>query len=327
MSVSDKNKCNFYNVGYCRNIVKGCEFLHPKESCSRIDCNYKSCPKRHQRNCKYFELKNQCKHGSECEFKHVKKQINVEKTDKANDLQSKLEESEKIVGELRESLAKLKHEKAMDEKNAVKRENKLKEANKESIDREKNLKIAVSKLREEVNKLNKDNKEKELKIDYIKQDMKNVENQKNQCRDCGEDFDKFSDLKEHLVENHNPLVARLKRIAQTFDIEKKKHKLFCEISSSCKHSGNCYQDCVYTVKNFVESDSDDNEEEEETADQVPEEITISLEKKCKECDFKAKNEAGLKIHSKNKHKYQCKKCEYKTTTVPLLKQHLDYIHI
>ena len=45
MIISDQRKCNFYNVGYCKNFDKGCTFFHPKESCNSENCDYKTCPK------------------------------------------------------------------------------------------------------------------------------------------------------------------------------------------------------------------------------------------------------------------------------------------
>ena len=101
---------------------------------------------------------------------------------------------------MRESLTKLKHEKAKEEKAAVQMENKLKEATKEietkngalkeSIARETNLKTVVSKLKEEVKKLKEDRKEKYLQIVYLKKNMKKEKNErenkhKYQYYNCG----------------------------------------------------------------------------------------------------------------------------------------------
>ena len=71
--ISEKQKCNFYNVGYCRKWDKGCKFIHPAESCQSESCEIRSCPKRHQRECKYFKHESSCKRGSTCQFKHKKK--------------------------------------------------------------------------------------------------------------------------------------------------------------------------------------------------------------------------------------------------------------
>ena len=47
---------------------------------------------------------------------------------------------------------------------------------------------------------------------------------------------------------------------------------------------------------------------------------------CQECDFKATNDAGLKIHSKKEHTQECNKCDYRMTTKYLLKQHTSKSH-
>ena len=89
--VSENKKCNFYNVGYCKKSKKGCMFLHPKESCQSQKCEYKTCPYRHQKECKFFKLKNYCKHGSFCEFKHLEKELDAEEI--IRDLDKSLEEA------------------------------------------------------------------------------------------------------------------------------------------------------------------------------------------------------------------------------------------
>ena len=50
-------------------------FYHPQVSCKSEKCDYKNCQNRHQKECKFFNLNNFCKHGSNCEFKHLKKKI------------------------------------------------------------------------------------------------------------------------------------------------------------------------------------------------------------------------------------------------------------
>ena len=50
------------------------------------------------------------------------------------------------------------------------------------------------------------------------------------------------------------------------------------------------------------------------------------ENKCQECDFKATNDAGLKLHNKKEHIQECNICDYRTTTKSLLKQHTSKSH-
>ena len=134
----------------------------------------------------------------------------------------------------------------------------------------------------------------------------------------------------HKSDNNNPLVKRLKHIAQRFEEEKIKHKTICEFSYNCKHSGPCHQDCFFTVKDFVESHSDEDDEDDMTVNSeetiVENEVRKTKENQCLECDFTAKNLTGLKIHNNNEHKYFCNQCDYKTTTQQMLKQHKLVYH-
>ena len=104
MIISEKRKCNFYNVGYCKNFDKGCKYLHPEESCIFENCNYKDCPKRHQKDCKFFKSKKSCRHGSDCHFKHEKKKTNS-KTDIIDEtvktLHATIAEKDAIIEELK----------------------------------------------------------------------------------------------------------------------------------------------------------------------------------------------------------------------------------
>ena len=76
---SEKRKCNFYNVGYCRNWMRGCRFFHPEESCESENCKNRTCPRRHQRTCRYFETRKPCKHGVDCQFKHEERENEAKK--------------------------------------------------------------------------------------------------------------------------------------------------------------------------------------------------------------------------------------------------------
>ena len=169
------------------------------------------------------------------------------------------------------------------------------------------------KLKEEVNIIKEEAKEKVIQPTSLKKDLKNEESKTNYCKECEENFTKFSDIKEHVINKHNPLVSRLKHIAQKFSEEKIKHKQICEISSKCNHSAVCSIDCAYTVGNVVETD-----EEEDIGivnnEPVVEDKTSNMEEnKCQECDFKATNDADLKMHNKKEHIQECNICDYRTS--------------
>ena len=79
MRIQNKNiisgRCNFYNVGYCKYTEKGCMFKHPEEQCKEVKCSYKTCQKRHQKDCKWFLGESGCRHGNKCGFKHLIKKV------------------------------------------------------------------------------------------------------------------------------------------------------------------------------------------------------------------------------------------------------------
>ena len=54
MFISEKIRCRYYNLGFCKYLKKGCEFNHPKVNCERPNCDYKTCTRRHNKSCKYY---------------------------------------------------------------------------------------------------------------------------------------------------------------------------------------------------------------------------------------------------------------------------------
>lgn len=58
--------------------------MHVQEKCSREDCDQRSCPLRHQRPCKFFQIYQKCKFGDYCAFLHNEseyvKELNLLKT-------------------------------------------------------------------------------------------------------------------------------------------------------------------------------------------------------------------------------------------------------
>ena len=75
------DKCNFYNVGYYKYSENGCRFKDREEQCSDGKCCYKTCQKRHQRECKWFLSKKGCRHGNKCGFKHNFQKANNDEDD------------------------------------------------------------------------------------------------------------------------------------------------------------------------------------------------------------------------------------------------------
>ena len=55
MGAVPKQKCHFYNRGFCKYKNQGCEYFHPEDSCVDPKCENRDCPKRHQQSCKFKE--------------------------------------------------------------------------------------------------------------------------------------------------------------------------------------------------------------------------------------------------------------------------------
>ena len=72
--ISNENVCKHYKVGYYKFSIER-RHKHIKEECEVKDCNNK-CIKRQIKICRYGA---RCKIISDCEFKHVEKEQNIEK--------------------------------------------------------------------------------------------------------------------------------------------------------------------------------------------------------------------------------------------------------
>ena len=58
MFISEKRKCNFYNVGYCKNADNGCKFFHPENHVQPKNVIIKSVLKDTQRIANFSRLEN-----------------------------------------------------------------------------------------------------------------------------------------------------------------------------------------------------------------------------------------------------------------------------
>ena len=113
MEAVPKVKCHFHNRGFCKYKDKGCEYLHPVDSCVNQDCRDTECPKRHQHSCKFkdkckFQKKNKCEyiHKANASKEHntnntrseSDKQIDTLET-KVKDLKDTLQNKENLLNE------------------------------------------------------------------------------------------------------------------------------------------------------------------------------------------------------------------------------------
>ena len=61
--------CMFNKYGFCK-YRETCRNRHYEETCQDELCETSNCPKRHPRNCKYYDAYQRCKFGSFCLFAH-----------------------------------------------------------------------------------------------------------------------------------------------------------------------------------------------------------------------------------------------------------------
>lgn len=312
---SDFIVCKYFDNGYCR-FLSDCKFYHSKEECFDKKCNRRGCQKRHPKGCS-FHRRNKCKFIDKCAFKH-EAVIHV------------------IDEEFRSENARLKQmvQILKSEKEDMKKEIEKKSINKITKDLEKD----IESLNAQISKLKEENLKKEM---LLKSQVSRIK-----CGICSETFNSENQFKVHSENKHKEIskcqacdksseimddlkddIKVLRSIGKSLMDEKKKHKFFCNLSEGCLHQGTCPDDCCYTTKviELPESDFDKNDvkrfrpEEEEDSKNNP-------NLKCKECEFVAKNSAGLTKHKKMDHNIQCEKCDLSTTTKLLLNQHIKENH-
>ena len=74
--VKSNKRCKWWNRGYCREQER-CQFSHQGEDCEEHlmlgHCTTKGCRQRHRKRWKYWNLKEGCYRGLECQYLHMVK--------------------------------------------------------------------------------------------------------------------------------------------------------------------------------------------------------------------------------------------------------------
>lgn len=97
--MSVKQKCPFFNVGYCKHKDK-CSNEHNNVECLDNECKDKNCAKRHRR---------QCRHGSicfflkknKCEYKHNQTKFMIDNQAKKYKKRSRSTQNRDLITEVR----------------------------------------------------------------------------------------------------------------------------------------------------------------------------------------------------------------------------------
>ena len=88
-SRNNKEKCWYFNRGYCRNR-DSCQEFHPEQVCSKPNCFEEDCPQRHPNPCKFGK---RCKYNRQqiCLYAHEV----FENDDARNESEKRLQKLEK----------------------------------------------------------------------------------------------------------------------------------------------------------------------------------------------------------------------------------------
>ena len=322
--ISEKRKCNFYNVGYCKHLKKGCRFVHPEESCGTSDCQNRGCPKRHQTTCKYFGTRRSCKHGSDCQFKHEEKKNEAKKENLDEDikvLKENLKGKEEMIKAVENEIIllndKLKeHEESESSikysfefiKNEVKNKNFEIETKDQVI---KEQADTIAKSQENVINLEKSLVAKNIELN---REMKRNEIMQKLMKKKDEDLKKFEPKLVEKEINFSCGICNFvsKNKTGLANHKTQKHKNIQKVDDNVEqviktreNSNN--DDFTSQVNNFLQSVNYLNNSENIYS--------------CDKCEAKFSSKEFLGIHQGATHKIKCDECEYETGHNDLMKEH------
>ena len=92
--------CKHFQTGYCK-FGAHCRKVHVIENCKTVDCDRKTCRKRHPKSCKFFTLHQSCKFGNMCCYKHITGETKSDLLSKqVNSLQATVDKLQSVVKDL-----------------------------------------------------------------------------------------------------------------------------------------------------------------------------------------------------------------------------------
>jgi hypothetical protein len=283
---SEKIVCKYFDNGYCR-FGNECKFWHSEENCIEIKCGNIGCIIRHPKPCSYYKRK-KCKFAEHCKFKH-------------DSIES--DESEKMKIKLKD----------------------LEEAN-EKLRKELEMKDFV--INAKNNTIEENEKQmKAIKAENVamKEELVDFNKVAFTCNVCSKNHKTELELRNHKVDEHgetnldkNLPTKQIRLSCKTcFMYVKDENDLLFHMVNEHKQKLN-FKKRNKPVE--VENDGNKTDDSESESDNTNETY------KCKDCNFEGKNASGLKTHMKGDHKIKCNKCDFKTTTKPLLKMHSTKTH-
>ena len=325
--ISEKRKCNFYNVGYCKNWNKGCKFFHPAEACQSDNCDSKSCPKRHQKECKYLRHRKFCKHGVNCQFKHIEKKV-VSKKDNLDEeikaLQENIKEKDVVIKDLDSSISLLEEKIKEYEESKLMSEVSLSNAKKEIDKKDLEIMSKNKTIQEQAEKIAESNiKVKELEkllndknLELCKEARRNEVIQKL-LNKKDEDLKKFEE--KEVVERVIPFSCTICDFVGKSKTGLVKHQ-------KVKH-GKSLEEKNNRKENVAKKDEP---EKDDFADKINDFLQAvnhlnnsENDYPCEKCSAKFASKEFLEIHKGATHKMKCNMCDYETGHKESMKEHIE----
>mgnify|MGYP001292973045 FL=1 len=104
----DRNICHYHKYGYCR-AKNECERFHSSQTCSKTNCDIKSCSDRHPQQCRFYASQGFCKFGDSCFYDHKTTDQNKTLKSQFEDLKSKHDEILKVTSKQEEKIRFLEY--------------------------------------------------------------------------------------------------------------------------------------------------------------------------------------------------------------------------
>ena len=179
--------CKHNQRGFCRN---GSQCLQPHNNniCQKRVCRDQNCRERHPKECKYYTRNSDCKWKEECVYKHKKSESKI----KIDMLETKVEELEDELKQMKNNLSEIMVKMLLDEEKEYNYKNSQQDGDSKEY--------CVSEVEKENFNCNqcKFRCNKEVTLNK----HKNTKHESHKCDECGHNFKSSSKLGKHKIRDH-----------------------------------------------------------------------------------------------------------------------------
>ena len=330
-------------------------FKHPEEQCKEVKCSYKTCQKRHQKDCKWFLGESGCRHGNKCGFKHLIKKV----VDEEYNLEEEIKSLKTAIMEKDESMKTLTNSIAVLDEQFNECKIKL-EASKHAINQEKKgneNKTAAINSRDSIIQLKTKNETAmKAELDSVKNTLKFVKKELGRKESkTDENQLKIKGLEVNLVDKNKELEVQIRKnsviqnllnkksedlrkieearisISDVNEVENlKKNVLTCNICNFVGKSKSALQ--KHKKSKHVNKNPEDTENP--AADEFANKVNDFLKSFnhlnnseenfiCDKCEANFASKEFLKIHIGATHKMKCQSCDFETGHNETMKEHIE----